>query len=500
MHQTLLYGVYFATAAPQLNVCPRAWSKKRSSKCSPYPAQVSVCVRPLALPRCIVLDSMYSTGDVNRCRAGPIDMPTVLDILDWFGQVHASNCPENRFSLGSGTDLHRNFSSEDSANVLQILKQLSLAKHGNVHARVVHLDGKKGAADSTSGNDAGLHSDDGSGGDHDMKEQGALNDGIISGTPDNYNIDHPETSDNVNVKTKISGALNVAHQDSDEARSSSHSLDSTNAISNGALDEPSSFRVLQPPAAAHDPINSSDILKSGDVVDANLGGGKILQPVSALFQTLLIAKPRGTARLHSRPGAGEIDKNEVPFPLSPVEFQASINALKLRIAAKERKSAAAVSAATFNTSTIAESTTGNGLHHKNDGQNNDVPSASIKAALESAPSTAPTAPKQSKSSKACVTKQEVRRRLAELRRQQQAAAEKLRTARADKAHARVAQTSTLMAQLQAQAFKLDRGLAPLRQRAAQASARLKKLRVAEIAAKIQMVQAESILVGDPYFY
>ena len=86
------------------------------------------------------------------------------------------------------------------------------------------------------------------------------------------------------------------------------------------------------------------------------------------------------------------------------------------------------------------------------------------------------------------------------RRQQQAAAEKLRAARADKAHARVAQTSTLMAQLQAQAFKLDRGLAPLRQRAAQASARLKKLRVAEIAAKIQMVQAESILVGDPYFY
>ena len=121
-------------------------------------------------------------------------------------------------------------------------------------------------------------------------------------------------------------------------------------------------------------------------------------------------------------------------------------------------------------------------------------------AVEAASSTVPKASKQSKTSKAGVTKQEVRRRLAELRRQQQAAAEKLRVARADKAHARVAQTSTLMAQLQAQAFKLDRGLAPLRQRAAEAGARLKKLRVTEIAAKIQMVQAESILVSDPYFY
>ena len=38
-----------------------------------------------------------------------------------------------------------------------------------------------------------------------------------------------------------------------------------------------------------------------------------------------------------------------------------------------------------------------------------------------------------------------------------------------------------------------------RQRTAQADAHLKKLRVAEIAAKIQMVQAESVVVGDSSF-
>ena len=184
-----------------------------------------------------------------------------------------------------------------------------------------------------------------------------------------------------------------------------------------------------------------------------------------------------------------------------MEFQASIKALKLRIAAKERKCAAAESAAAATSTGItAESATGNGLQLRNNDEQDCTGSAPSKPTLESTTSTvSKTSSKPSATSKAGVTKQEVRRRLAELRRQQQAVADTLRAAQADKAHARVAQTSTLMAQLQAQAFKLDRGLAPLRQRTAQADAHLKKLRVAEIAAKIQMVQAESVVVGDSSF-